>query len=81
MLSRTCIIYVMLLGSACAAPCVEDCTKVLVAGAKPYVRGQVIEKPKVDEAIKVEACVEYNGKCSPVDPRTGFYTIVTSEDL
>ena len=66
--------------------CPTDCTKTLVSSkvepkvVVPEIRVQVIEQEKKDSIILVSSCIEYDGgECVPVDSRSGFYSIITSE--
>lgn len=62
------------------AECLDDCSKVLIASAKPMVREQHTVVEKKDPEVTVKTCVEWNGECQPVDERSGFYSVVTSQD-
>ena len=62
--------------------CVEDCTKVLVAPARPVIYEEhKVEVPKKKGDVIVKSCVEWNGECKEVDEKSGFYAVITSEDL
>ena len=70
------------IGFTSSSNCLADCSKVLVAYAKPQVHEQVTVIPKSTPTdIVVKTCVQMDedSPCIKADERTGFYSIITVE--